>query len=197
MYLDRILYPVVSLGPGNRLVIWTAGCNRRCRNCSNPELWHKRPEQKIEIKKLAAYINSTFQEKPDGITITGGEPFDQSEDLIELIDNLNFKAEILVFSGYPIEELQGDSKKRKLLKKIDVLIDGDYVDELNDGQSALRGSSNQKIHFLNEALREKYEVYMREGRKIQNFVYDYKTISVGIHNRSKDLQEEKIGGKNA
>ena len=63
-----------------------------------------------------------------------------------------------------------------------MLIDGPYVEECNDGVLALRGSTNQRIHYLNEEVREKYETYLNEGRKIENFVYDYKTISVGIHN---------------
>ena len=46
MYLDRILYPVTSLGPGKRLCIWVSGCNARCEGCANPELWTQRPEQK-------------------------------------------------------------------------------------------------------------------------------------------------------
>ena len=50
MYLDRILYPVTSLGPGKRLCIWVSGCNARCEGCANPELWTQRPEQFISVE---------------------------------------------------------------------------------------------------------------------------------------------------
>lgn len=182
MYIDRILYPVTALGPGNRIAIWTVGCSRRCPGCANPELWERYPQQKIAPQRLAEYINKLSDRGIDGITISGGEPFDQAEEIKELLDLLKVKPEVLVFSGYSIEELQGDVSKKELLEKIDVLIDGAYVEVLNDGVSALRGSTNQQIHYLREDIKEKYAEYIKQGRQIQNFVYDYKTISVGIHN---------------
>ncbi len=182
MYIDRILYPVTALGPGNRVAIWTVGCKRKCLGCANPELWKRHPEQKVEPERLASYVNSMKDKQIDGITITGGEPFDQAKEIELFIENLEFQTEILVFSGYRVEELKRDVEKSHLLDKIDVLIDGAYVREMNDGKSALRGSLNQKIHFFNKNLIENYENYIQEGRKIQNFLYDYKTISVGIHN---------------
>ena len=182
MYIDRILYPVTALGPGNRVAIWTVGCNKRCPGCANPELWERHLEQIIEPEKLALYVNSMKDKKIDGITITGGEPFDQAYEIEQFIEALGFETEILVFTGYRIEELENDAERNSLLKRIDVLIDGAYIREKNDGKSALRGSTNQRIHFLNKGMIDKYDNYIREGRKIQNFVYDYNTISVGIHN---------------
>lgn len=182
MFLDRILYPVTALGPGNRIGIWTVGCSRKCFGCANPELWIRHPEQKIEPTRVAYYINAMTEKEIDGITITGGEPFEQASEIIDLIDALNFENEILVFSGYQLEELRQDKEKARLLSRIDVLIDGSYIQEMNDGMSALRGSTNQMIHFLNESVIDRYEQYIKEGRQIQNFMYDYKIISVGIHN---------------
>lgn len=181
MYIDRILYPVTALGPGVRLAIWTVGCNRKCPGCANPELWERHQEQEIEPERLAFYVNS-MNKKIEGITITGGEPFNQANEIEKFLSVLYFKTEILVFTGYRIEELENDAEKNSLLKKIDVLIDGEYIREMNDGKSALRGSTNQRIHFFNKSVIDRYDNYIREGRKIQNFVYDYKTISVGIHN---------------
>ncbi len=185
IYIDRILYPVTALGPGKRIALWTAGCSRRCPGCANPELWERHQEQEIEVQKLAKYVNTISAGQADGITITGGEPFDQAEEIVELLDCLTFPAEILVFSGYTMEELCQDEKKRKLLERIDVLVDGEYIEDKNDGKAVLRGSSNQRIHYLRTEAEAKYAAYLKEGRKIQNFVYDYKTLSVGIHNPSK------------
>ncbi len=184
MYLDRILYPVTVLGPGNRVAVWTAGCSRKCTGCANPELWTRYPQQEIEPERVAECINSMCGREIDGLTITGGEPFDQAGDIVRLINALDFQTEILVFSGYEIRELQTDAAKKKLLDKTDVLIDGNYIEALNDGVSALRGSVNQQIYLLNKCVEDKYERYIQEGRKIENFLYDYKTVSVGIHNPS-------------
>lgn len=189
MFVDRILYPVNSLGPGKRIVIWVAGCHRKCPKCANPELWDAKPSQKISVERMAKLLNSFADKEVDGITISGGEPFNQAEELSRLIDLMNYKTEILIFSGYKRKELENDSIKNELLNKIDVLIDGEYVDELNDGESALRGSTNQTIHYINPTIRNKYETYLLKGRMIQNVVYDYKTISVGIHKRGKTGEE--------
>ena len=182
MYLDRILYPVTALGPGRRIAIWVAGCNRRCTKCANPELWVRHPEQLIDADRIADQISSIAVQGVDGLTITGGEPFDQANEICELIDKTALKADVLVFSGYKMEELEKDPEKARLLHKIDVLVDGQYIDELNDGKSALRGSTNQRIVFINDEVKGRYEEYISKGRQIQNFVYDYKTLSVGIHN---------------
>lgn len=182
MYLDRILYPVTTLGPGKRIAIWTAGCNRRCEGCANPELWKTYPQQQIAPRKLAEYVEGLSKKGADGITITGGEPFDQAKELSIFLDSLESKMEVLIFTGYQWKELQENGEHQKLLQKMDVLIDGRYIEALNDGKSALLGSINQKIYYLNKEVIKKYEDYRRAGRKIQNFIYDYKTISVGIHN---------------
>lgn len=182
MYIDRVLYPVQALGPGNRIVIWTAGCRQRCIGCANPELWTQHPEQEIAPQRLADSIRRMIRESADGITISGGEPFLQASELSELLELLPFQGDILVFSGYTYETLLENDANQALLKKTDVLIDGAYQDDLNDGKSALRGSVNQRILYLNPQVKDRYEQYLHQGRLIQNFVYDYHIISVGIHN---------------
>ena len=183
MYIDRLLYPITALGPGERIALWVSGCDRKCNKCANPELWERHEYQKITSEKLVKAINSIIESGIDGITITGGEPFDQAAELCEVIDGLPEQINVLVFSGYRYAELLEKEDSRELLSRVDVLIDGEYVDELNDNNSALRGSLNQHIWYLNKVVQPEYEKYLSEGRKIQNFVYDYKTVSVGIHNR--------------
>lgn len=183
MYLDRVLFPVTALGPGERVTLWVSGCKRQCPGCANPELWEQHEYQKVNVNVLAEKINKAFGTKEIGITISGGEPFDQADELSELLDLIPQKKDVLVFSGYRHEELQKKEEAAGLLRRIDVLVDGPYIEEQNDNSSALRGSVNQNILFLNEKVRSIYEEYMKKGRTIQNFVYDYKTVSVGIHNR--------------
>ena len=186
MYVDRILYPVTSLGPGRRLVIWVAGCSRRCRGCANPELWIRHPQQRIEASDFANTVKELLDTKEvEGITITGGEPFDQAGELKELLEALDFDRDVLVFSGYKIEDIRKNSEMNTLLDKVSVVIDGEYIDELNDGQTALRGSLSI------------YDEYIKLGRQIQNLTYDYRTLSVGIHKSDVPKCAEASGGKDA
>ena len=85
MYIDRILYPIHTLGPGNRAVIWTKGCSKECKNCSNPELWHiGKAAKSRSVKELFQIIlNISRENRIDGITFTGGDPIEQFDELID------------------------------------------------------------------------------------------------------------------
>lgn len=183
MYVDRVLFPVTALGPGKRIAIWLVGCHRHCPGCANPELWNPKPSQRIMVEKLSMLIRQTAIERcADGLTITGGEPFEQAEELLDLLNSLrDLQLNTLVFSGYRLEELQKKEKAKEVLERIDVLIDGEYIKEQNDGKAALRGSANQRINILNPSCSADYEEYLLVGRQIQNFVYGNMILSVGIH----------------
>ena len=77
MYVDRVLFPVTALGPGKRIAVWLVGCHRHCPGCANPELWSPKPSQKISVEKLSKMIRQmAIERQADGLTITGGEPFE-------------------------------------------------------------------------------------------------------------------------
>ena len=79
MEIDRILFPIQSLGPGNRLVIWTVGCSKHCFNCSNEELWEHDDKRNISPDELFELILKSIDVgQIDGITFTGGDPLDPS-----------------------------------------------------------------------------------------------------------------------
>ena len=187
MYVDRVLFPVTALGPGKRIAVWLVGCHRHCPGCANPELWSPKPSQKISVEKLSKMIRQmAIERQADGLTITGGEPFEQSEELLELLDSLrDLRLNTLVFSGYKLEELQRSEKAKKALELIDALIDGEYIREQNDGKAVLRGSANQRINILNPSCRTDYKEYLLAGRQIQNFVYRDTILSVGIHSEDE------------
>ncbi len=190
MYVERILYPVYTLGIGSRIAIWVSGCNKKCPNCANPELWEQQPSQKIEEPHLYKILQEIIDKNQvDGITISGGEPFDQKEDLYELVTHIkqkNKQMEILCYTGYEKEQIEQDQINKKILQKIDILIDGKYIDEKNDNKIPLRGSTNQKIYYLTPNKQKEYEKYMKEnGRKVQNVYYKNSVVSIGIHNIPK------------
>ncbi len=178
MYVARVLYPVEVLGPGKRVGIWFCGCPRRCKGCSNPELWEFHERCKTDPETVFAMVKAIAAEHPvDGFTITGGDPLYQAEDLRRLLGLLKTVADdILVYTGYTREELDAD-----MLCDISVLIDGEYVEALNDN-SLLRGSSNQNIHILDESKAPRYAAYLATAdNAVQNFFTADGVVSVGIH----------------
>ena len=182
--LGRILYPVTSLGPGERLGIWLKGCDRRCEGCANPEL-QAYGEDAVPTEMVIGMARSAIKNyKLSGITVSGGEPLLQAEELKKLLDAVKpLCSDVLLFTGFTMEEIRKENNPAvlSLLKYVSVLVDGPYIKEKNKGE-ILRGSENQVIHFLDESLREKYEQYIRENRHITNtFATEGGMIAAGIH----------------
>lgn len=180
MQIDRIYYPVETLGYGKRIGIWTVGCTHECMNCSNPELWKSNSAKEVSIEKILKYIENIPH--ADGVTITGGDPFLQSKDLLSLVvglKNIGYK-DLLVYSGYTLDELrkQGETVNQ-ILSNIGVLVDGRYVDELNDNKS-FRGSSNQRIIVLDKELEERYSGAENWERKTQIVMNDNSIQAIGL-----------------
>ena len=186
MYIDRILYPIYTLGPGSRVVIWTKGCSKKCKNCSNPELWNINKSKNRDVKSLFQIIlNISKENHIDGITFTGGDPLEQFNELIEFVGLLkNITNDILVYTGDYFKDL-GKDIQEEIKKNIPILIDGPYIDELNFKDVKLRGSKNQNIIFFNKKLKNIYKKYMIKDRMIQNVIMGQKLISIGIHNKQK------------
>lgn len=138
-------------GPGDRFVIWTQGCRKMCKNCYNPETWSHYRNNLIDIDLLVEEIkNSSIS----GVTISGGDPFEQPEELFYLlgkIKQLDLSDGVIVFSGYTIDEIRGVRELEKCLDYIDVLIDGLYIEEKRI-TNGLAGSSNQEFHFLSDKI---------------------------------------------
>ena len=138
-------------GPGDRFVIWTQGCRKMCKNCYNPETWSHYRNNLVDIDSLVEEIKNS---SVSGVTISGGDPFEQPEELFYLlreIKQLDLSDGVIVFSGYTIEEIRGDSKLEKCLDYIDVLIDGLYIEEKRI-TNGLAGSSNQQFHYLSDKI---------------------------------------------
>lgn len=178
MYVARVLYPVEVLGPGKRVGIWFCGCPRRCKGCSNPELWELQDRYLTSPKQVFELVMQIAKSYPiEGFTLTGGDPLYQADDLQELIRLLQtISDDILVYTGYSITEINSE-----YLRGIAVLIDGEYIEGRNN-DCILRGSDNQIIHILDPNYKEKYEEYLLQStNQIQNFMTSDGVISVGIH----------------
>lgn len=145
--LNRIHFPVTALGPGRRVGIWLQGCSVRCDGCMSLDTWAP-ARRLLPIDELMDHIAPWLAEA-DGVTISGGEPFDQPEALHALLTALRtaFCGTILVYSGHPLDRQQ--ERHGAALRLIDLLISGPY-DATCAEPALLRGSSNQRVHCLSE-----------------------------------------------
>ncbi|MDY0202105.1 MAG: 4Fe-4S single cluster domain-containing protein [Bacteroidales bacterium] len=154
--LNKIQYPIYNLGEGKRIGIWVQGCSLGCKGCVNKTLWNNTGGKSISIVDLFNWVVS-FQNDFNGITISGGEPFQQYEQLIAFLHLIKSKTYLnaVCFTGYYFKELVELFPDKLFLKYIDTLIDGRYIDERHD-DSNLKGSLNQTIYrFVNgEAIIE-------------------------------------------
>ena len=155
--LNRIQYPVYNLGKGKRIGIWVQGCSLACKGCVSQTLQTIEGGKEVNIAQLVDEIVKV-KEHYNGITITGGEPFQQYEQLIAFCAYLKQKTgmEIYVFSGYYLEELIEKFPDKLFFKYIDYLMDGRYEEDKHDNQN-VRGSSNQNLYKFenNQAILQK------------------------------------------
>jgi anaerobic ribonucleoside-triphosphate reductase activating protein len=138
-------------GPGDRFVIWTQGCRKGCKNCYNPETWSHYRNNLILVDEIFESIKNS---SATGVTISGGDPFEQPEELFYLltkIKQLDLSDGVIVFTGFTIDEIRVREELRKSLDYIDVLIDGLYIEEKRIS-SGLAGSSNQEFYFLTDKI---------------------------------------------
>lgn len=154
--LSRVHFPVTTLGPGNRIGIWFQGCRIRCKGCISVDTWDE-SKGHTTVNDVSAAVTPWLPEA-DGVTISGGEPFDQPEALIELLGSLVLRPDqdVLVYSGYAIEQLA--SVLASCGGRIDALI-SDPFDEGAPQSLPLRGSDNQRLHFLTERGRRVFAKY--------------------------------------
>lgn len=181
MRIRHICYPVRVLGPGERVGIWVAGCSLGCPGCMTPELQNPASGRELAHGEIVRLISQSAA-AVDGITVSGGEPFDQPQQLRLLVQLLRGQVteDIIVYSGYTLQQLRdrGCPDTDAVLDAIAVLIDGPYVEERNDGKG-LRGSSNQRIHIFRDPGRYRY---MEDcPRQLQVFHYaNASSLMVGL-----------------
>lgn len=140
-------------GPGIRMVLWTQGCHHHCPGCHNP-LTH-------DIMGGSLYDVDTIIEQmkeaklQSGFTLSGGEPFLQAKELMPIVDTAKeLHLNIWAYSGFTYEELIKNPAAYALLKKIDVLVDGKFLQEQKDHRLVFKGSRNQRIIDVQQSLQE-------------------------------------------
>ena len=179
MRIGRCWYPVTTLGYGKRVGIWFQGCARRCPQCISPEFQDPQMGRYCSPEEVMNCLPADGD--PDGLTVSGGEPFDQPEGLLELVLawKKRFRDDVLVFTGYTLEELHQMNSPivEAVLKEIAVLVDGRYIQEENDG-IGLRGSANQKVHVWK--CEDKHKDLEQISRSLQCVFYGDHLWMIGI-----------------
>lgn len=146
--LNKILYPIYNLGEGKRIGIWVQGCTLACKGCVNQSLWDGKGGKSIPVLDVFNWIAS-IQNDFDGVTISGGEPFQQYEQLISFLHLVKTKTKLTVhcFTGYYLHELEEKFQDKLFLKYIDWLVDGRYIAEQHENTN-VKGSENQSFYLI-------------------------------------------------
>lgn len=138
-------------GPGRRAVVWVQGCDLGCPGCFNPSTHTAAAGAVVEPVAMAQSVAAAISEQHlDGVTISGGEPFQQLEGTLAFLQALRTASPdtgVIVFSGYTLVELHRRPGASDALALIDLLIAGRYAATRPHGQ-ALLGSANQHHHHL-------------------------------------------------
>ncbi len=156
MRYNKIRKMDISNGEGIRVSIFIQGCTFNCKNCFNPETHDFKGGKKFTDETIEQVLELCADEHIAGLSILGGEPMhpDNIEGTTLLAKRFKEKfpnKNIWVWSGFKFEEYLKD---KEVLKYIDVLIDGQYVDELRDPTLKWRGSSNQRVIDVQKSLKK-------------------------------------------
>ena len=182
-----IHYPVETLGPGRRVGVWLQGCFIRCKGCISPENQPFDDVYSMSISETAAQILSYADAYGcDGITISGGEPFDQAEELLPLLQKLQKigHTDVLVYTGYAKEKILREHPG--IIEHIAALIDGEFKLGLHT-EAVWKGSENQTLTIFRHEFAPKYESWAAERKgKLQLVRKNGEIRLIGIP-RQEDL----------
>lgn len=136
-------------GPGKRTVIWVQGCTLNCPGCFNPKTHPSQGGETITVDQLLDKVLSQDINTIEGITFTGGEPLQQPEGLLKIIQQIREKSNlsVAIFSGYTLNEIRNQPLGPEILSQTDLLFAGRFNRHKTTTQGYL-SSTNQTIHFL-------------------------------------------------
>ena len=147
-------------GPGIRSVIWVQGCTLACKGCWNTQYWSPQGGIEVEVSQILAELDAL--KGIEGITLLGGEPLQQAEATLALIEGCKQRGlSIFLYTGYDPSEF--DDTMQACFDASDIAVTGRYVQELRDTTLRWRGSRNQQVHFISDfydasVLQEQTEV---------------------------------------
>ena len=204
MKISHYIERTSVLGPYLRSALWVHGCCFSCEGCLAREM-NTGPFKEITAEDLKdVFLNVADTE---GITISGGEPFLQAEELATMLDGIKAKRNygVIIYTGFLKEELEknNDNGILRLLNHTDILIDGHYIQGLDDGKP-YRGSSNQRILLLTDRYKAVFEGYYNgtDKRNIEIDVAKDNVYMVGVPSKNgvevwKQFKKKADGNRDA
>lgn len=140
-------------GEGLRVVLWVSGCEHHCPNCQNPITWD--PDDGLLFDDDAVHEIQSLLSKSyiSGLTLSGGDPLfpnnrNDIKDFIVYIKNQFPNKTIWMYTGYKWSEIND----LPVMKYVDVIVDGKYIESLRDVNLPWRGSSNQRVIDVQKSL---------------------------------------------
>ena len=160
MKVLTITTPDIENGLGCRVTVWVAGCNRHCPSCHNPHTWNYNQGKPLLSKEvLDKIMHEVEYDYIQGITLSGGDPFDQNEEslkeLLTFIKMFKLKysnKDIWIYSGGLYEDFLKNDTIRDILIWSDVLVDGPFIQELKKLDLPFKGSTNQRIIDIQKSI---------------------------------------------
>ena len=131
-------------GPGIRFVLFLQGCRLHCPGCQNPQTWDFDGGTLVSAAEVLGRIKANPLVR--GVTFSGGEPFEQAAAVLPLAEELKAQGyHLMAFTGYILEQLVQKPECRAFLEKLDLLVDGPYIEAQKSLDLRFRGSKNQRI----------------------------------------------------
>jgi anaerobic ribonucleoside-triphosphate reductase activating protein len=193
--VNRLAAPVRSLGFGARAVLWVQGCSLACPGCISPHTWDPGAGEEIEVGELAELIVALEREvgRLNGLTISGGEPFDQADGLLLLVETLRSRdwlggeRDLLTYSGYSEKKLRRLSAE--LFDLSDVVITEPYRRDL--APEGLRGSSNQRLHRNTPLAERRYPAEALTRAPLEGAWVDGRILLSGVPSTGEMVRFEQ------
>ena len=157
MRYNKIRQMDISNGPGVRVSIFMQGCTFNCKNCFNPETHDFKGGKDLDDKSINKLIDLSNHEYISGLSILGGEPLhpkniDGTTKLAKIYKETYPDKNIWVWTGYKFDD--EILKDKEIFKYIDVLVDGQFKEELYSPILKWKGSSNQRVIDVKKSLKQ-------------------------------------------
>ena len=168
----NITHDDMNNGNGLRVVLWLSGCSHHCYNCQNPQTWSPGSGIPFDESAKQEIFNELSKDYISGITFSGGDPLHENnlDDVLKLVNEIRTsfpKKTIWLYTGYELSEIIKQeqhekasglpsvwSKRWEIISNVDVLVDGEYINEQKDITLKWRGSKNQRVISIPETIKQ-------------------------------------------